>query len=80
MGEVPLYKCVSYRRPMPRVIGGSYGGGIFLIGEVPLYESVSFGAEEPRLTKLVDPKSLGQSYRGTSLIRNTHPPRTTVGP
>ena len=26
-----------YRRPMPRVLGGSYVGGRFLMGEVPLY-------------------------------------------
>ena len=25
-----------YRRPMPRVLGGSWGGGCFLMGEVPL--------------------------------------------
>ena len=25
-----------YRRPMPRVLGGSEGGGRFLMGEVPL--------------------------------------------
>ena len=26
-----------YRRPMPRVLGVSYGGGRFLTGEVPLW-------------------------------------------
>ena len=26
-----------YSRPMPRVLGGSWGGGRFLMGEVPLY-------------------------------------------
>ena len=30
-----------YRRPMPRVLGGSYGGGRFLVGEVSLH-----GAQE----------------------------------
>ena len=25
-----------YRRPVPRVLGESYGGGRFLIGQVPL--------------------------------------------
>ena len=25
-----------YRRPMPRVLGGSWGGGHFLVSEVPL--------------------------------------------
>ena len=28
-----------YRRPMPRVLGFSYGGGCFLMSEVPLYSS-----------------------------------------
>ena len=28
-----------YRRPMPRVLGRSWGGGHFLMGEVPLYTS-----------------------------------------
>ena len=26
-----------YRRPMPRVLGGSSGGGRFLMGGIPLY-------------------------------------------
>ena len=26
----------TYRRPMPRILGGSSGGGAFLMGEVPL--------------------------------------------
>ena len=26
-----------YRRPLPRVAGGTWGGGRFLMGEVPLY-------------------------------------------
>ena len=26
-----------YRRPVPKVLGGSYGGGRFLMSEVPLY-------------------------------------------
>ena len=28
-----------YRRPMPRILGGSEGGGRFLMGEVPLYRT-----------------------------------------
>ena len=35
-----------YRRPMPRVLGGSQGGGRFLMGEVPLHESLSGRARE----------------------------------
>ena len=27
---------------MPRVLGGSYGGGRFLLGEVPLYGVLAF--------------------------------------
>ena len=29
-----------YRRPMPRVLGGSLGGGRFLMGEVPLLKHI----------------------------------------
>ena len=46
-GTVALYRVTSplrkrtppgpYRRPMPRVLKGSWGGGRFLMGEVPLY-------------------------------------------
>jgi hypothetical protein len=37
-----------YGRPMPRVLGGSLGGGSFLMGEVPLevaIDHVSVGAQ-----------------------------------
>jgi len=30
--------------PMPSVLGGSYGGGRFLMGEVPLYSDSEHGA------------------------------------
>ena len=51
-GSIDSHKCGSYRgtllirnsaplgpysRPMPRVLGGSQGGGRFLMGEVSLY-------------------------------------------
>ena len=48
MSEVPLYRVTvylaytkphppgPYRRPTPRVPGGFYGGGRFLMSEVPL--------------------------------------------
>ena len=29
-----------YRRPIPRVLGGSKGGGRFLISEAPLYRGL----------------------------------------
>ena len=29
-----------YRRPLPRVLGGSQGAGRFLMGEVPLYSGM----------------------------------------
>ena len=62
------------------------GGWVFLMIEVTLYAMVILGGwafsyergtpvqgchahEEPRLP-----------YRGTSLIRNTHPPKITIGP
>ena len=41
MREVPLYPAGvrnplgPYLRPMPRVLGGSWGGGRFLMGKVP---------------------------------------------
>ena len=43
-----------YRRPMPRVLGVSKGGGRFLMGEVPLYICPTVGAYEPprRLRKI----------------------------
>jgi len=31
-----------YRRPMPRVLGGSYRGRCFLVVEVPLYKHQEF--------------------------------------
>ena len=31
----------AYRRPMPTVLGGSYGGGLFLTIEVPLHEGLN---------------------------------------
>ena len=31
-----------YPRPMPRVLGGSWGGGHFLLGEVALYSCTRF--------------------------------------
>ena len=56
-----------YRRPLPRFIGGSYGGGRFLMGELRLYPH-SGDATQRSTTG-------GHEYRGTSLIRNRH----TVG-
>ena len=45
-GRIPPYRATSrtrkrtplgpYRRPMPRVLGGSVGGGRFFMSEVPL--------------------------------------------
>jgi hypothetical protein len=45
--DTPVHRCTSltikriplrpYRRPMPRVLGGSKGGGRFLLGKVALY-------------------------------------------
>jgi len=44
-----------YRRPMPRVLGGSYGGGCFLMGEVPLYVVRNpRPAHRPRFADLVE--------------------------
>ena len=68
-----------YRRPMPRVLRGSWGGGRFLMGEVPLYYSVDYGGVRPYHSLYC---------RGTSLKRNSCPlgtyssilPRARWGP
>ena len=64
-----------YRRPMPRVLGGvlaewacSYARGAH----------VERGREEDQNGH--QPKQARLLYRGTSLIRNSHPPRITIGP
>ncbi|KAJ1478198.1 hypothetical protein T484DRAFT_1961689, partial [Baffinella frigidus] len=44
------------------------GGGRFLMSEIPLYT-------HPESYTILLPR-----YRGTSLIRNRRPPRTTIGP
>ena len=39
LGTSPMEKRLPlgrHRRPMPSVLGGSWGGGRFLVGEVPL--------------------------------------------
>ena len=45
-------------------------GWVFLMSEVPLYGSLAPPRRAARRTV----------YRGTSLIRNTHPHRITIGP
>ena len=62
-----------YRRPMTRVLGGSSGGGRFLMGEVPLYDkgvslqlAIPPGAfpKGPRLSEVIlyPPRTLQQPY------------------
>ena len=70
-GHTPLG---PYRRPMPRVIGGSWVGGRFLMSEVPLYLAPSLC---PRRALLRDPTLTedAHAYRVTS-HKDTHPPRT----
>ena len=36
-----------YRRPMSRVLGGSYGGKRFLMSEVPMYTHTDWSLEHP---------------------------------
>ena len=97
-GTSLIRKCTPlgpYRRPMPRVLGGSWGGGRFIMGEVLLEggwvlfrfiisllsmlhtsmqcDGRSFPSSPPTL-------STHRGYRSTPLIRNTHPPRITIGP
>jgi hypothetical protein len=54
----------TYRRPMPRVLGGSLGVGRFLIVEVPLYSDTEAAVAPP-------------PARGITLIRRHPPP---IGP
>ena len=52
------------------------GGGKFLMSEVPLYVTgITRDLRGP-----VSASVLTHRYRGTSLIRNILPPRSTVGP
>ena len=57
-----------YRRPMRRVLGGSYGGGRFLMGEAPLCRPNTRQKYMGLATC-----SYG-SHRGTWLKRNRPPP------
>ena len=57
-----------YRRPMPRVLGGSLGGWRFLIGEVPLQEG-NFDSTEGG-----DPVQVGVGAPGRM------PPTLTIRP
>ena len=73
-----------YRRPMPRVVGESWGGGCFM-GQVPLYELalcsvMVFGVHDPHhgIIKNVPAFHRAVRYRGTSLIKNAHSPRTPL--
>ena len=66
-----------YRRPMPKVFWGSLGGGRFLMGKVPLYAATHSSFE---CCNLFQYSVTPPPYRGTSLIRNSPPPRTTTGP
>ena len=36
-----------YRRPMPRVLGGSWGDGRFHMGEAPLYMTWIITSQDP---------------------------------
>ena len=59
----------SYRRPMPRVVGGSYGVGRFPIGEVPLYSGRLFcGRGRPRGQKKRG--IYGQQPNGPNLLHH----------
>ena len=63
-----------YRRTMPRALWGSWGGGCFLMSECD--PAPCTGILACRGT----PASTSGCYRGTSLIRNTRPPKITTGP
>jgi len=64
-----------YRRPMPRVLEGSQGGGRLLMSKVPLYREVRV----LHMSKKGESRGIGvmphrthHSYRTTSLIRKRH--------
>ena len=62
------------RRPMPRLLGGSLGGGRFLAGEVPLYSRRGPNEARRRSRSPHSPAQDDQSdYRATLLIRNRYP-------
>ena len=74
-----------YSSRMPRVLGGSQGGGLFLMSEVPLYPcNAKTAAIYATTTETLRPCVLCEvrtastthrrAYRGTSLIRNSTPP------
>ena len=54
----------SYRSPMPKVLGGSLGGGHFLMGEVPLYvpSDSSLVHSEPPLDSFLEHLELLLDY------------------
>ena len=68
-----------YRRPMPRVLEGSQGGGRLLMSKVPLYHAVRVlhvsKNGKARVVEVV-PHRTHHSCRGTSLIRK----RNLIGP
>ena len=61
-----------YSRSMLGVLGGSYGGGRFLMGEVPLY----LGSKNPAPPRIPRGGTRLWEYRGASLIRK----RLLLGP
>ena len=70
MGTSLIRKCPPlgpYRRPMPMVLGGSKGGGRFLMSEVPLYL--------PTDTLPPPPSSLPNA--SSRLTHSSHPPQTS---
>ena len=75
-----------YRRPMTRVLGGSSGGGRFLMGEVPLFFSCLQSRFAVRIRQLSSRNETGLTnlaiaYTGVSGSKETAPPpRTLVGP
>jgi hypothetical protein len=70
-----------YCRPMPRVLGGFWGGGHFLMGEVPLHGQVSTailhetGSPSSLLVQDLNPAGAeSHVHRGTSITRKRPPP------
>ena len=74
-----------YSRTMPRLLRRSWGGGGSLLSEVTLYASYPCVSVTSRLKDFLPASRVINKLRrkhpvwGASLIRNTHPPKITIG-
>ena len=69
MSKVPLYSLAQLQERIPP-LGYPKSPASFL----------GSGEDEDAPVYYLPTVTFGSPYRGTSLIRNTHPPRITIGP